>query len=101
MVNNLPDPTWFSRVSDELIARAAKSVNGEPSRVVACGECAPYIWAQGNAEGALRLERLWDCIAKPYGVHVLCGYPFAGLEDRTGNSIFEKICMEHSAVISL
>ena len=100
MVNSLPDPDRFSRVRDEVLARAAKSVNGDPSRVVACGECAPYLWAQGNAEGALRLERLWDGIATAYGVHVLCGYPLAALEDRTGNGNFEKLCMEHSAVIS-
>jgi two-component system response regulator DesR len=99
MVNNLPDPNRFSRVIDELITRAAKSVNGERSHVVSCGEGASYLWAQGNAEGALRWERLCDGLAKTYGIHILCGYPV--LEDPTGNSNFEKICMEHSAVISL
>jgi hypothetical protein len=99
MVNNLPDPNRFSRVIDELITRAAKSVNGERSHVVSCGEGASYLWAQGNAEGALRWERLCDGLAKTYGMHILCGYPV--LEDPTGNSNFEKICMEHSAVISL
>src|SRR5437773_89955 len=34
MVNDLPDPAQFSKVTDDLIARTAKSVEGEHARVL-------------------------------------------------------------------
>ncbi|HTT22883.1 MAG TPA: response regulator [Candidatus Sulfotelmatobacter sp.] len=101
MANNLPEPNQFYRFADDLIKRAARSVNGEIARVVACGECAPYLLAQGNAEAAIRLEHLWDEIARTHGMHILCGYPLACFRDKTGGDSFDRICAEHSAVISL
>ena len=99
MVNDLPDPAQFSKVTGDLIARAAKSVGGEYTRVSACGECAPLLWETGNMEGAVRLERLWDEIARSCGVQVLCGYPQSSLQVRAGSYAFERISAEHSAVL--
>jgi DNA-binding NarL/FixJ family response regulator len=99
MVNDLPDPAQFSKVTRDLIAKAAKSVRGEHARVVACGECAPLLWERGNTEGAVRLERLWDEIAISHGVQVLCGYPQSSFQFRAGSYTFERICAEHSAVL--
>ena len=100
MVNDLPDPAQFSKVTGDLIARTAKSVEGEHARVAACGECAPLLWERGNTEGAVRLERLWDEIARSYGVQVFCGYPLGSFQGGTGSYTFEKICAEHSRVPS-
>ena len=100
MVNDLPDPVHFSKVTGDLIARTAKSVGGEYGRISACGECAPLLWMRGNTEGAVRLERLWDQIARSYGVQVLCGYVQSSFQGETGRSPFERICAEHSAAFS-
>jgi DNA-binding NarL/FixJ family response regulator len=100
MVNDLPDPAQFSKVTDDLIARTAKSVEGEHARVAACGECAPLLWERGNTEGAVRLERLWDEIARSYGMQVFCGYPLGSFQGGTGSYTFERICAEHSRVLS-
>ena len=100
MVNDLPDPAQFSKVTDDLIARTAKSVEGEHARVAACGECAPLLWERGNTDGAVRLERLWDEIARSYGVQVLCGYPLGSFQAGTGSYTFERICAEHSRILS-
>jgi DNA-binding NarL/FixJ family response regulator len=99
MVSDLPDPVQFSNVTRDLIARAAKSVRGEHTRIAACGECAPLLWERGNSEGAVRLERLWDKIAISHGVQVLCGYPQSSFQFRGGSYTFERICAEHSAVL--
>jgi CheY-like chemotaxis protein len=99
MVNDLPDPLKFSRATRDLIAGTAKSVNGETARVVACGECSPLLWQQGNKEGAVRLEQLWDQIARSYGVQVFCGYPLGIFQGTTGNHEFERICAAHSRVL--
>jgi DNA-binding NarL/FixJ family response regulator len=60
MVNDLPDPVRLLKVAGDLLAAAAKSAKVEVRRVVACGECAPTLWAQGKADAAIQLEHLWD-----------------------------------------
>jgi CheY-like chemotaxis protein len=95
MVNDLPDPARFSRVTGDLLATTAKSVGGEHARIAACGECAHLLWERGNKEGAVRLERLWDEIARSHGVQVFCGY-LGSFQGGTGSYTFERICAEHS-----
>lgn len=101
IVNNLPDPERFLKVTGDLIMSAAKAAKGEHARVAACGECAPLLWAQGHTEAAIQLERLWNKIIKSYEVDILCGYPLGSFQGGAGSDIFEKICAEHSAVHSL
>ena len=100
MVNDLPDPWKFLKVTGDLIAGAADAAKGDPRDVVACGECAPLLWARGNAEAAIRLEHLWDDIAKSHNIRVLCGYPLGSFQGGVGSHIFGKICAAHSAVHS-
>jgi CheY-like chemotaxis protein len=100
MVNGLPDPARFMKVTGDLIVEAAKAVKGEYARVAACGECAPLLWEQGKADAAIQLEHLWDEIAKSYGVDVLCGYPLGSFQGGVGGYVFNKICAEHSGVHS-
>jgi DNA-binding NarL/FixJ family response regulator len=100
MVNDLPNPVRFSKVVGDAFVSAAKGAKGERPRVVACGECAPLLWAQGKAEAAIRVEQLWDEIAKEYNVDTLCGYPLSGFEREENSRIFQRICAEHSAVHS-
>lgn len=101
MVNGLPDPARFFKAADDLIRRTANAVDGEQSRVAACGECAPLLWTQGNAEAAIRLERLWDEIAITHKVAILCGYSLSSFQGGLGSGTFEKICATHSATHSL
>jgi KaiC/GvpD/RAD55 family RecA-like ATPase len=101
IISDLPDPVRFLKVVGDLIVAAAKAAKGEHPRVAACGECAPLLWAQGNAESAIRLEHLWDEIAKTYDVDVLCGYQCRSFDREEDSHIFQGICAEHSAVRSL
>jgi DNA-binding NarL/FixJ family response regulator len=100
MINDQPDPVRFLKGAGDLVLTAAKAAKGEHPRVAACGECAPLLWEQGNAEAAVRLEQLWDKIAKTYNVDVLCGYPLGSFQGGMGSHIFGKLCAEHSAVHS-
>ena len=99
MVNDLPDPVLLSKVVDDLSTVAAKAAKGE-HRVAACGEGASLLWAQGKAEAAIRLERLWTELANTYAMDVLCGYPLGSSQSREGGRSFEEIFAEHSAVHS-
>jgi DNA-binding NarL/FixJ family response regulator len=100
MVNDLPDPVRFLKIAGDLVVAAAKAAKGEYRRVAACGECAPTLWAQGNADAAIRLEHLWDEIAKTYDVDILCGYVLKNSQREQESHICERICAEHSAVCS-
>ena len=98
MVNDQPDPVRFSKVAGDLIMGAAKAAKGERPRVAACGECAPLLRAQGNAEAAVQFEHLWDGIAKTYNVDVFCGYTLGGVQGGIDSQIFQRLCAVHSAV---
>ena len=100
MVNDLPDPGRFFTIVGDLLLSAANAAKGEPRRVVACGECAPLLWAQGKAEAAIRVEQLWDKIATTYDVDILCGYQSREFHSEKDSHIFQRICAEHSAVYS-
>jgi DNA-binding NarL/FixJ family response regulator len=98
MVNELPDLVRFRKVAGDLVVTAAKAAKGTHPRVVACGELAPTLWAQGKAQAAIQVEHLWDEIAKKYDVATLCGYVLKGFQREQESNIYEKICAEHSAV---
>ena len=97
-VNDMPDPVRCARVVGDLIRGAAKGVKGEHVRVVFCGEIAPTLLSKGNAEGAIKLEHLWDGITRGYAVDTLCGYLRSRFLSKESSPIFERICAEHTAV---
>lgn len=98
MTNDLPDPGKFAKVTADLVAQAAKAVTVEHGCVAACGECAPLLCSQGKTEAAIRLEHLWDDLAKSHGLDVLCAYPLGRFQGGVDSHIFERICAEHSVV---
>jgi DNA-binding response OmpR family regulator len=100
MVNDTPDSTRFFEVVGGLIETAAKAAKGEHSRVVACGECAPFLWAEGKTDAAIRLEQLWDEAGKTFDVDILCGYALSSFHGEEDERVFQSICEEHSAVYS-
>jgi DNA-binding NarL/FixJ family response regulator len=100
-VNDTPDPVRCAKLIGDLIMKAARGVKGERGRVVVCGEIAPTLLSKGNAEGAIKLEHLWDEITRGYGVHTLCGYLSSAFPDKESNPIFKRLCAEHSAVHGL
>lgn len=98
MVNDRPDPVRFHKVTDDLVALAAKASKGKPPKVAVCGECAPTLWAKGKPDAAIQLEHLWDEVAHTFEVDVLCGYVLNHFQSERESHIRERICAEHSAV---
>jgi DNA-binding NarL/FixJ family response regulator len=98
MVNDMPEPSRFFNVADDLIVAASKWKNGDRLRVAICGECAPILWAGGKADAAIRLEELWNKIAETYDVDILCGYLRKSIHCEEDGYTFRRICEEHSAV---
>jgi hypothetical protein len=96
MVEGLPERNRFQKLADGIIQTASKALRSDHSRVVICGECAPLLWSQGNAEAALRLEQLWNEIAELSAIHCLCAYQAASFEGAVGRDVQERVRHEHS-----
>ena len=101
MVNDRPDPERCAQLVGDLVARAPKSGSGNRIRVLACGECAPTLLAEGKAEAAIQLEHLWDEVTKVHQVDTLCGYSGRGFSQLQDSPIFQRICLEHAVVYAL
>jgi hypothetical protein len=100
-INDVLDPVRCATVIGDLILGAAKGVKAEHGRVAVCGEISSLLLSAGNAEGAIKLEHLWDEITRGYDVHTLCGYLSSAFPDKEDGPLFEGICEEHSAVHGL
>jgi len=57
-------------------------------------------WAQGKINADVRLERLWDDVAKQHELDLLCAYPASNFPGEKEERAFYTICAEHSAVHS-
>jgi len=100
MVHDWPDSAQLSKLAGDLIKRAIKASRRGHTRVAACGECAPTLWAQGKVEAAIQVEHLWDDIARSHDIDILCGYLANEFQRMENRPIYERICREHSAVCS-
>jgi DNA-binding NarL/FixJ family response regulator len=99
MVNGVPDPVRCAKLVGDVITGAFKNAKGAHPRVAICGECAPALLREGNAEAAIRLEHLWDEITKRYHADTLCGYLWTLFPQRDSSPMFARVCAEHSAVV--
>ena len=100
MLNGMPDPVRFMKVLGDLVATAGKAGKGERARVAIFGEMCHLLWAQGNAEAAIQVEKLGNLLVKKYDVDILCGYALGSVQRGMETHIFQEICAEHSAVYS-
>jgi KaiC/GvpD/RAD55 family RecA-like ATPase len=94
MGNDLPDPVRFFGVVGDLIAAATRATAGEQSRVAICGECASILWAQGNADAAIQVERFCNQLTKRYEMDILCGFSLSSFYREEDKQVFQKICSE-------
>jgi len=99
MVNDLPDPVRFLELLGDLIVAATEAAKGKHPRVSVFGECAHLLWAQGNAEAAIQMEKLGNKLTKIHDVDILCGYSVGSVEGKMDDHVFQQICAEHSAFI--
>ncbi len=99
MVDGRPDPARFADVIGGAIARAAANAEAEQPRVAAFGEMVALLWAQGKAEAAIQLEKLWNDLAQAHSFSLRCAYPMGSFYRKEHGEPFVKICAEHSGVI--
>ena len=91
MDGSTPEPQRFVETLGRLFSET--SIGGQRVRVF--GEMVALLWAQGNLDGALRLEGLWNHLAASYPFTLFCAYP--QLESR--QAAFDMIRQRHSKVV--
>lgn len=95
-VAEVPDPERILAAVRSLTDAASKLGNKHP-RVAVCGERAGRLWAEGKTDTAMRLEQLFNELAKSHDMDILCVYP---LPHREEHDAFRSLCAEHTATFS-
>jgi PAS domain S-box-containing protein len=98
-LNNQIDSAQFTHVIGTLLTKASAASKEPSRRVVAFGEMVALLWAEGKAEAAIQLEKLWNGIAKTYSFSLRCAYPIQGFSKQEDARLFQRVCQEHSHVI--
>jgi hypothetical protein len=100
MVDGSPDPQRFFATLDPLLLQAKASLGPDVTFPVAFGEMVALLWAGGKPEAAVRLEQLWNELARRHSFHLHCAYPRDGFTRADDDAFFRRICAEHNHIVS-
>jgi signal transduction histidine kinase/ActR/RegA family two-component response regulator len=98
MRDGWPDAQLFQRSMEELMKQAVARSTGEPAPRV-FGEMGDVLWASDQPGAALRVEELWNELARLHGLSLLCAYPLARFASDTEGGAFEAVCRQHARVV--
>ena len=99
MISGWPDAARFANVVGGVINRAMSAAKGDNPRVFAFGEMVVHLWTEGKSGSALRLEQLWNDLARAHSFTLHCAYPIKAFDREHHGEPFLNICAEHQAVI--
>ena len=94
LLDDWPDERLFLKVIGQIISSSA---HNNPVRIY--GEMVAVLWAQGKHRAAIRLEELWNALARQQAFSLLCGYPASTFDAPALASLLEEVCACHSQVI--
>lgn len=97
MLDGVPDPAMFRSGLGLVIEKLCEG--REPCPIRAYGEMVDRLWQQGNADGAIKLEILWNQLAETYDFSLLCGYAFGHFYKETRDPRYQAIVEQHSHVM--
>lgn len=78
-------------------AAAVPAADGGVARLYAFGEMVAILFAEGKPEEAVRLEEVWNALAREHAFTLCCAYPMNGFSPRHA-AAFMRICAQHSHV---
>jgi PAS domain S-box-containing protein len=67
--------------------------------VRAYGEMVDLLWKDGNIDGAIALEDLWNELAAKYSFSLLCAYSMANFHKEAHTDRFQDICARHGRIL--
>jgi hypothetical protein len=88
------DPAWFSDsfggLLDEISGRS------EHPCVSVFGEIVALLMAESKPEEAIRLERIWNGLAREHDFALRCAYPVSQFQKLKDSELFMRVCAEHT-----
>jgi signal transduction histidine kinase len=92
-----PDPVKFGEIVGGTVGRAAAV--SPAGHVVAFGEMVALLWAEGRRDAAIRLEELWNELAKSHSFALLCAYPISAFGAHADAAQFASVSDLHGEVL--
>jgi PAS domain S-box-containing protein len=99
IVEGMPDGARFAEVVGGTIAQISTLLKGTRPEIAAFGEMVSLLWTEGKVEAAIRLEQLWNELAKKHSFSLRCAYPVANFHGEEHTQPLMRVCAEHSAVV--
>jgi signal transduction histidine kinase len=99
MQDGWPDEDRFNHVVGGIVAKAQACSGSVQPRAAIFGEMVALLWADGKADAAIRVEQLWNELARTKSFSLFCAYPMSGFDREEDAGLLLKVCNEHSAVI--
>jgi signal transduction histidine kinase len=101
MVGTSPDAARFRRAMDGVLGSHTRFGDGGRERrpVLAFGEMVDLLCQQGNIDGAIRVEELWNELAESYTFSLLCAYSLSTFGEDTHDAALRAICNQHAHVL--
>ncbi len=97
MVGARPDRDRFYASVGAVVESSRRST---PHAVVrAYGEMVDLLWKDGNVDGAVQLEALWNELGRTQRFALLCAYAMGNFSEEAHGSGFSDICHQHEHVI--
>lgn len=93
------EPNWdrFCATIGPVLEKCRESRAG--ARVRVFGEMVDLLWRAGNRVAAVRLEELWNELARLQSFTLLCAYSMGNFYMPGDGELFDKVCGRHSHVI--
>jgi PAS domain S-box-containing protein len=98
MVEEMPDSCRFEAIVGEAIKSVARAKTAR-REIAAFGEMVSLLWTEGKVEAAIRLEQLWNELAKKHAFSLRCAYPVAHFNGEKHSQPLIRVCAEHSAIV--
>ena len=95
LVDGVPDRGRFNATVGETIARMARGGH----QIHAFGEMVAMLWVEGNRDGAIRLEEMWNELRNQHRFALFCAYPMTGFGDRDDEAALAGVCGAHDRVM--
>lgn len=99
LVNGWPDEKRFFQVVEPAFLQARSGSKRKPMSIVAFGEMVSVLCEEGRLEAAMRLEQLWNELARRHAFSLRCAYPMHLFSEDKLSALFQRICEEHNQVI--
>src|SRR5262245_57572381 len=96
MKDSLPDKDLLRSNVTAVIERGVRAAR--PRQVRAYGEMVDVLWKEGNVDGALELELLWNDLLLEHRFSLLCAFSMGNFQTASHSAAFDRIVGQHTHV---